>query len=102
MIGHRLMQLRLTPIAEPTLSYHLTNCGGDTSESPVVRVLEQSIDTERRVIDTYDEMLDEARDVDPITHGLARQIREQAAETAEDLRILVAAERTSQPNEVMR
>jgi len=82
----RIIQLGGTPILKPEDWYKLTNCGYDTPENPDVKVLlDQNIRGERCAIGVYNKMLEELKDVDPITYHIILEILEDEVEHEEDL-----------------
>ncbi|MGB9680495.1 MAG: ferritin-like domain-containing protein [Thermoanaerobacteraceae bacterium] len=82
----RIIQLGGIPILKPEDWYKLTNCGYDTPENPDVKVLlDQNIRGERCAIGVYNKMLEELKDVDPITYHIILEILEDEVEHEEDL-----------------
>jgi bacterioferritin len=90
LVANRIIQLKGTPITKPEDWYKLTNCGYENPEDPFVRkILEQNIKGEQCAIKTYDVMMKECREVDPVTYNLALQIIGEEIEHEEDLQSLL-------------
>ena len=90
LLSERIIQLGGTPLLSPQEWYTHTNCGYDAPTNPFVKnVLEQNIKGERCAIDVYEKMMNETKDLDPITYNLALEILEDEIEHEEDLENLL-------------
>ena len=89
MLTTRIIQLGGTPVLSPKEWYSMTNCGYDAPEDPyMVPIVDQNIKGEQCAITTYHKMMQETRDIDPITFNLALQIVSDEVEHEEDLQSL--------------
>ncbi|HHS12611.1 MAG TPA: ferritin [bacterium] len=89
LLTTRIIQLGGTPVLSPKEWYSFTNCGYDPPEDPyIVPVVDQNIKGEQCAITTYHKMMQETRDIDPITYNLALQIVSDEVEHEEDLQSL--------------
>ena len=90
LLTDRIMQLGGTPLLTPQDWYDMTNCGYDAPEDPFVRtLLEQNIAGEQCAIDVYQDLQQEVRDADPITHQMILSILADEIEHEEDLQGLL-------------
>ncbi len=90
MIAQRIIQLGGMPVESPKKWYEMTNCGYDEPSDPYVRVLlEQNIKGEQCAIVTYNALLAETKDGDPVTYNMVLQILQDEVMHEEDLQALL-------------
>lgn len=90
MLTLRIIQLGGTPVESPKQWYDMTNCGYDSPSDPYVRtLLNQNIKGEQCAIQTYNALLKETKEGDPVTYNMALQILQDEVEHEEDLQALL-------------
>lgn len=90
MIAQRIIQLGGAPIESPKQWYDMSNCGYDPPSDPYVRVLlEQNIKGEQCAIQTYNTLLAETKEGDPVTYNMVLQILQDEVMHEEDLQALL-------------
>lgn len=89
LLAARIIQLGGTPLISPEEWYKQTHCGYDAPTNPFVKeVLAQNIKGEQCAIDTYQKLLLEVKDKDPVTYNTVLSILEDEVEHEEDLQSL--------------
>jgi len=89
LLAERIVQLGGTPVLSPDEWSKITNCGYDAPEDPFVEaILDQNIKGEQCAIDTYQKLLLEVKDKDPVTYNTVLSILEDEVEHEEDLQSL--------------
>jgi len=90
MVAQRIIQLGGSPAESPKQWYELSNCGYDPPSDPYVRVLlEQNIKGEQCAIQTYNALLAETKEGDPVTYNMVLQILQDEVMHEEDLQALL-------------
>lgn len=90
MIAQRIIQLGGAPIESPKQWYEMSNCGYDPPSDPYVRILlEQNIKGEQCAIQTYNALLAETKEGDPVTYNTVLQILQDEVMHEEDLQALL-------------
>ena len=89
LLAARIIQLGGTPLISPEEWYKQTHCGYDAPTNPFVKeILAQNIKGEQCAIDTYQKLLLEVKDKDPVTYNTVLSILEDEVEHEEDLQSL--------------
>lgn len=90
MVAQRIIQLGGSPVESPKQWYDMANCSYDPPSDPYVRVLlEQNIKGEQCAIQTYNALLAETKEGDPVTYNMVLQILQDEVMHEEDLQALL-------------
>lgn len=90
MVAQRIIQLGGSPVESPKQWYDMSNCSYDPPSDPYVRVLlEQNIKGEQCAIQTYNTLLSETKEGDPVTYNMVLQILQDEVMHEEDLQALL-------------
>ncbi|MGC8738686.1 MAG: ferritin-like domain-containing protein [Candidatus Hydrogenedens sp.] len=90
MVALRIIQLGGSPVESPKQWYEMSNCSYDPPSDPYVRVLlEQNIKGEQCAIQTYNALLAETKEGDPVTYNMVLQILQDEVMHEEDLQALL-------------